>query len=339
MNPQMEELLKKYAKYLSDYTSDTAIRNGALFIDNTLKENEGSSIPEETLCRIASDVNRNIHYSNSLIGIQACQEKVDDDGKVITLGYALRFCGETKNEDGMDEVGLEIKQYKKELKTEPLKVKMLPKDSPQIKEINALHEIDAEKELEDLVCWEIASELTQRCNASVKSVIKNETDWSYSGVGDKSERWKKEVFRTLYTTMLNASEKIARDTRQGPGNVYFVSPKACVALQSLKEFEPAKIDENVIMGVLFGEIGQIHGTKIIRDTFAYVDSGKDTVIIGYKGSRESEAGVMLLLHSIIIGDDNRISIKYALITEGAEDYYHRINVDFNMEEDKENEDE
>jgi hypothetical protein len=206
--------------------------------------------------------------------------------------------------DGLSspEVGMTIEQKEIVARTRKLKARW----SIEVEQdLSAMHAIDFEEEIMDMMAYEISQEIDRELIGRIINAAKagGTLTWDYGTVGIPTSgnalqtadgRWQQEKFRTLYTTILNAAEEIARSTRMGPGNWVVVSPRVAVALQSLPDFQFAPVKGSVdVLKFGVAEIGTLgNGMKVYRDTFAYNNAGKDYAVVGYKGSKESETGII-----------------------------------------------
>lgn len=201
------------------------------------------------------------------------------------------------------EVGMTIEQKEVVARTRKLKARW----SVEVEQdLSAMHSIDFEEEIMDMMAYEISQEIDRELVARLINAAKagGVLTWDYGTVGVPTSgdamqtadgRWQQEKFRTLYTTILNAAEEIARSTRMGPGNWVVVSPRVAVALQSLPDFQFSPVSGVKVDVLKFGvsEIGTLgNGIKVYRDTFAYNAGGTDYAVVGFKGSKESETGVI-----------------------------------------------
>jgi hypothetical protein len=205
------------------------------------------------------------------------------------------------------EVGMTIEQKEIVARTRKLKARWTIEVE---QDLGAMHNIDFEEEIMDLMAYEIAQEIDRELVGRIvnAALAGGRLTWNYGSVGIQTSgdplqtadgRWQQEKFRTLYTTILNAAEEIARSTRMGPGNWVIVSPRVAVALQSLPDFQFAPV-KGTVDALKFGvaEVGTLgNGMKVYRDTFAYSATpanalGEDYAVVGYKGGKESETGII-----------------------------------------------
>ena len=323
MHPKVEKLVMKHAASLIDYTEDSAIKNGAMFIENTLEENENSALSIEELTKFASNTYRLLHDSLPLVGIQVAERAPEGKyGENRMVGYAMRFNDASDDSSEIGEVSLRMEQLIGELENRKIKGNVNSKDK---------------EEVLNLATYEVAHSMSRLTIKKLKELITedNRSSWEYGKLPKFSKHEMKDgeiqvaKFRTLYTTTINGSESIARKTRRGAGNIYLTTPKSTVALQALPECEYRELDRHNHSAV--SHVADLHGVKVLRDTFGYQEDGKDNILIGYKGTEQIDAGLLLLLHSIVVEDHGGVSVNYAFGSDDqAKDFYHMIDVDFSM---------
>lgn len=238
-------------------------------------------------------------YAQSLTTAQG--ERLNEPNGV--LGNSGSFDGTHDPANVSREVGMTIEQKEIVARTRKLKARW---SNEVEQDLSAMHNLDFEEEIMDLMAYEIAQEIDRELVGRIINAAKagGVLTWDYGTVGAPQSgdalqtadgRWQEEKFRTLYTTILNAAEEIARSTRMGPGNWVVVSPRVAVALQSLPDFQFAPVKGSVDP-LKFGvaEIGTLgNGIKVYRDTFAYTSAPTtDYCVVGYKGGKESETGII-----------------------------------------------
>jgi len=251
------------------------------------------------------------------------------------------------------EVGMTIEQKEIVARTRKLKARW----SIEVEQdLGAMHNLDFEEEIMDLMAYEIAAEIDRELVNRIVNAAKagGTLNWDYGAIGVPVSganplqvadgRWQQEKFRTLYTTILNAAEEIARTTRMGPGNWVIVSPRVAVALQSLPDFQFAPV-KGTVDPLKFGvaEVGTLgNGMKVYRDTFAYSapagSGGDDYAVVGYKGGKESETGIIYcpyipVMFQKAIGQESfspraGVMTRYGILDQlfGSQLFYRYINI-------------
>jgi len=175
-------------------------------------------------------------------------------------------------------------------------------------DLKAVHGLDAETELTNILSTEILAEINREvvrtvyatANVGITSAATaifdlNRTDSANiaAGVGT-SGRWQVEKYKSLLFAIERASNKIAKDTRRGKGNMLIVSTDvaSALAMTGLLDYNSAlsnntnlAVDDtgNTFAGTLFGRL------KVYVDPYSVV--GTDYMVVGYKGSSPYDAGL------------------------------------------------
>jgi Major capsid protein Gp23 len=170
-------------------------------------------------------------------------------------------------------------------------------------DLKAVHGLDAETELSNILSTEILAEINREvvrtvysaANVGVVSLatasINLATNDITTGV---SGRWQVEKYKSLLFQIERAANKIAKDTRRGKGNMLIVSTDvaSALAMTGLLDYNSAlsnntnlAVDDtgNTFAGTLFGRI------KVYVDPYSV--TGTDYVIVGYKGTTPYDAGI------------------------------------------------
>jgi hypothetical protein len=184
-------------------------------------------------------------------------------------------------------------------------------------DLKAVHGLDAETELANILSTEILAEINREVVRTVYKTAKlgaQQTDLYYktvigglslagSAVGgvydliqDSDGRWSAEKFRGLMFQIERECNQIAKDTRRGKGNFIICSADvaSALAMGGFLNISPAinttlDVDDtgNTFAGTLNGKI------KVYIDP--YIDttatSGSNFVLTGYKGSSPYDAGI------------------------------------------------
>lgn len=173
-------------------------------------------------------------------------------------------------------------------------------------DVKAMHNIDIERDLINMIQYELVAEQDRELLASVKTAAQRtgtmdtsdgnalagitwggESGLSYDmSTGDG--RWSQEKFSNLITFITDLCNRIAIKTRRGAGNFVIVSPRVATALQAAgPQFSrnTAFIDATTV----FPEVGVINDSiKVYRDQYATTDY----VLAGYKGPGNNDCGVI-----------------------------------------------
>ena len=171
-------------------------------------------------------------------------------------------------------------------------------------DLKAIHGLDAETELTNILSTEILAEINREvvrtvyasANVGVVSLATANFDLNNANVQQNgtSGRWQVEKYKSLLFAVERAANKIAKDTRRGKGNMLIVSTDVASALSmtGLLDYNSAlsnntnlAVDDtgNTFAGTLFGRI------KVYVDPYSV--TGYDYAVVGYKGTTPYDAGI------------------------------------------------
>ena len=167
-------------------------------------------------------------------------------------------------------------------------------------DLKAIHGLDAETELTNILSTEILAEINREvvrtvyATANVGIVSEATAVFNLSSNTDTSGRWQVEKYKSLLFAIERAANKIAKDTRRGKGNMLIVSTDvaSALAMTGLLDYNSAlsnntnlAVDDtgNTFAGTLFGRI------KVYVDPYSV--TGTDYVVVGYKGASPYDAGL------------------------------------------------
>jgi hypothetical protein len=167
-------------------------------------------------------------------------------------------------------------------------------------DLKAIHGLDAETELTNILSTEILAEINREvvrtvyATANVGILGASSAVFNLSSNTDTSGRWQVEKYKSLLFAIERASNKIAKDTRRGKGNLLIVSTDvaSALAMTGLLDYNSAlsnntnlAVDDtgNTFAGTLFGRI------KVYVDPYSV--SNSDYVVVGYKGTSPYDAGL------------------------------------------------
>jgi len=175
-------------------------------------------------------------------------------------------------------------------------------------DLKAIHGLDAETELTNILSTEILAEINREvvrtvvatANLGITGVTSsifdlNRTDAANvtAGVGTTG-RWQVEKYKSLLFAIERSANKVAKDTRRGKGNMILVSTDvaSALAMTGLLDYNSALVNNtnlavddtgNTYAGMLFGRI------KVYVDPYSITNS--DWVVVGYKGATPYDAGL------------------------------------------------
>lgn len=212
-------------------------------------------------------------------------------------------------------------------------------------DLKAVHGLDAEAELINILEYEITAELDRELVDAINSAATITQNWTYgytgigatsaSGTSTADGRWEVEKFRTLYTRIIRESNQIALTSRRGQGNFIIASSNVISALEVLSNFMYSAVPGDVKPTLGVAKVGTLDGRfSVYLDTFAFTDY----VTVGYKGAGAFDTGIIycpyvpLILQKV--QDPNTFQPKVAMFTRdaicanlfGASNYYRRFAV-------------
>ena len=166
-------------------------------------------------------------------------------------------------------------------------------------DLKAIHGLDAETELANILSAEILNEINREVIRSIYVTAKPgaQTDTATAGTFDmdvdSNGRWSVEKFKGLMFQLERDANVIAQETRRGKGNVIICSSDVASALQmaGVLDYTPAlnnnlQVDDtgNTFAGVMNGRI------KVYIDPY-FSDATNNYYTLGYKGSSSFDAGL------------------------------------------------
>jgi len=164
-------------------------------------------------------------------------------------------------------------------------------------DLKAVHGLDAEGELANILSAEILAEINREVVRTVLVKAKmgaQQANTTINGVfnlsSDSDGRWMAEKFKGLIMQIEREANVIAKETRRGKGNYVIVSSDVASALAAsgMMDYSAAlstnlNVDDtgNTFAGVLNGRV------KVYIDPYATVDF----VCVGYRGANPYDAGL------------------------------------------------
>ena len=168
-------------------------------------------------------------------------------------------------------------------------------------DLKAIHGLDAETELSNILSTEILSEINREVIRTIYTSAKIGAQYGTTTAGyfdldtDSNGRWSVERFKGLIFQIERDANVIAKQTRRGKGNVLIVSSDvaSAMAMAGVLSYTPAlsadlQVDDtgNTFAGMLHGRI------KVYIDPyFGGYTSNQELVTVGYKGSSPYDAGL------------------------------------------------
>ena len=167
-------------------------------------------------------------------------------------------------------------------------------------DLKAIHGLDAETELSNILSAEILAEINREVVRSVYigSEQGAQTNTTTPGIfdldTDSNGRWSVERFKGLMFQLERDANVIAQRTRRGKGNMIICSSDVASALQmaGVLDYTPAlnnnlNVDDtgNTFAGVLNGKY------KVYIDPYSANSAAKQYFVVGYKGTSPYDAGI------------------------------------------------
>jgi len=192
------------------------------------------------------------------------------------------------------DMGFTIEKVVVEAKTRALKAEYSMELAQDLK---AIHGLDAEAELANILSTEILAEINREVIDSINTAavqgFQNDVggaDGTFDLDTDADGRWAVEKFKSLLFQLELESNEIAKGTRRGKGNYVICSSNVASALAAagVLDYAPAiasnlNVDTtgNTFAGLINGRI------KVYVDPYA-ID---DYATVGYKGANSYDAGI------------------------------------------------
>ena len=167
-------------------------------------------------------------------------------------------------------------------------------------DLKAIHGLDAETELANILSSEILSEINREVVRTIYSHAKSGAQVNTTTAGifdldtDSNGRWSVEKFKGLMYQLERDANAIAQKTRRGKGNLIICSADVASALQmaGVLDYAPAlssnlNVDDtgNTFAGVLNGKF------RVYVDPYAANVSASQYYVVGYKGTSPYDSGL------------------------------------------------
>jgi hypothetical protein len=172
-------------------------------------------------------------------------------------------------------------------------------------DLKAIHGLDAETELANILSSEILSEINREIVRTIYIVaekgasantgtVNTTTEGVFDLDTDSNGRWSVERFKGLMFQVEREANAIAQRTRRGKGNILITSSDVASALQmaGVLDYAPAlnnnlQVDDtgNTFAGILNGRY------KVYIDPYSANNTSAQYFVVGYKGSSQYDAGI------------------------------------------------
>jgi len=216
-------------------------------------------------------------------------------GQAMTTAASEALGSGESNEGHFAEMSFSIDKTTVTAKSRALKAEYTMELAQDLK---AVHGLDAESELANILSGEILAEVNREVIRTVNSravLGAQQAGLTTAGIYDLSTdadgRWAIEKIKMLMLHIQREANKIAIDTRRGKGNFVIVSSDIAASLNAaglLDYSSPLNgltVGDDVTGPTVVGTIGG--NMKVILDPYATVDY----MSIGYKGSNAYDAGL------------------------------------------------
>lgn len=201
----------------------------------------------------------------------------------------------TDSNTAFPQMGFSIEKVSVTAKSRALKAEYTMELAQDLK---AIHGLDAEAELSNILSAEILADINREVVRTILVTAKQGATEGTTTSGlfdldvDSNGRWLVEKFKGLMFQIERESNKIAKETRRGKGNIMICSSDVASALQmaGILDYAPAlnsnnlQVDDtgNTFVGVLNGRM------RVYIDPYS---AGGNYMVIGYKGSNAFDAGL------------------------------------------------
>jgi len=203
---------------------------------------------------------------------------------------AAEALGNTGND--FAEMGFSIEKQSVVAKSRALKAEYSLELAQDLK---AIHGLDAETELANILSTEILAEINREVIRTVNTqAVLGAQQASIAAKGvfdltsDADGRWSAEKFKGLVIQLDREANEIAKTTRRGKGNIVICSSDVATALAASGQLDyqvgaGLQVDDtgNTFAGTLNGKM------KVYIDPYATIDY----ITVGYKGANAYDAGV------------------------------------------------
>ena len=172
-------------------------------------------------------------------------------------------------------------------------------------DLKAIHGLDAEQELANLLSSEILAEINREVVRTVYTVAKSGAQNNVANAGvfdldvDSNGRWSVEKFKGLMFQVERDANAIAQETRRGKGNFIITSADVASALAMSGTLDYSsgltgaggpsigEVDDtgNLLVGTMNGRI------KVYVDPYSANVSNTHYYVVGYKGTSPYDAGL------------------------------------------------
>ena len=167
-------------------------------------------------------------------------------------------------------------------------------------DLKAIHGLDAETELANILSAEILAEINREVvrNVYVSAVKGAQTNTTTAGIfdldTDSNGRWSVEKFKGLMFAVERDANAIGQQTRRGKGNMIICSADVASALQmaGILDYTPALHNNLNVDDTTTTFAGVMNGRyRVYVDPYAANIAASQYYIVGYKGTSPYDAGM------------------------------------------------
>ena len=216
----------------------------------------------------------------------------------MTTGSAEAL-GDGASGNTFQEMAFSIEKVTVTAKTRALKAEYSMELAQDLK---AVHGLDAETELANILSSEILAEINREVvrtvygSAKIGAQVGTTTAGIFNLDTDSNGRWMVEKIKGLAFQIEREANTIAKTTRRGKGNIIIVSSDvaSAFAMAGILDYNSAlnsqvnlTVDDtgNTFAGTMFGRI------KVYIDPYAQTSSTNEFAVVGYKGTNAYDAGI------------------------------------------------
>ena len=218
----------------------------------------------------------------------ASTRELDAAGRPMNTSVAEGLGTDT----AFNEMGFSIEKQSVVAKSRALKAEYSLELAQDLK---AIHGLDAETELANILSTEILAEINREVVRTVNTqAVLGAQQASISAKGvfdltaDADGRWSAEKFKGLVIQLDREANAIAKATRRGKGNIVICSSDVATALAA-----SGQLDYQVGAGLSVDDTGNTFAGTLNGKMKVYIDpyATTDYITVGYKGANAYDAGV------------------------------------------------
>jgi len=198
-------------------------------------------------------------------------------------GITTKTAEEANGDTGIAEMGFTIEKSTVTANTRQLKAEYSMELAQDLK---AVHGLDAESELANILSGEILGEINREVIRSI--VVTGKNSGNFDLVSDADGRWAVEKFQSLIYKIEQEANAIATNTRRGKGNFVICSSDVASALAAAGKLTFGGEGELTVDALGNTFAGTLNGRlKVYVDPYA----SNDYATVGYKGTNPYDAGM------------------------------------------------